>query len=56
MKFWPLSILLCLLGCGPTISIAPPSEPIVMNLNIKIEHKLKIEHEVDKAIKDKSIF
>lgn len=56
MKLWPIMTLFCLIGCSPTVKIAPPSEPIVMNLNIKIEHKLKIEQEVDKAIKDKSIF
>ena len=56
MKFWPILTLLCLIGCNPTVKIAAPSEPIVMNLNIKIEHRLKIEKEVDKAIKDKSIF
>ena len=30
-------------GCTPTIQIAVPSEPIEINLNIKIEHQIRIE-------------
>ena len=30
-------------GCTPTIQVAAPSEPIEINLNVKIEHKIKIE-------------
>jgi hypothetical protein len=30
-------------SCTPTIEIAPPSEPITINLNIKIEHEIKIK-------------
>ena len=55
MKFCIVAMLFCLLGCSPTVKLVSP-EPIVMNLNIKIEHKLKIEKEVDKALKDQSIF
>jgi len=56
MRIWLITILLCLLGCSPTVKLVSPTEPIVMNLNIKIEHKIKIEKEVDKVLKDKSIF
>ena len=30
-------------SCTPTIKVAPPSEPITINLNIKIEHEIKIK-------------
>ena len=30
-------------SCTPTIQVAPPSEPITINLNIKIEHEIKIK-------------
>ena len=30
-------------SCTPTIQVAPPSEQITINLNIKIEHEIKIK-------------
>ncbi len=30
-------------GCTPTIQVAVPSEPIEINLNVKIEHRIRIE-------------
>jgi len=37
-------------GCTPTIQVAVPSEPIEINLNIKIEHNIRIE--VDKDLEE----
>jgi hypothetical protein len=37
-------------GCTPTIQVAVPSQPIEINLDVKIEHKIKIE--VDKDLED----
>jgi len=51
-----LFCLISLIGCSPTVRLAAPTEPIVMNLNIKIEHKLKIEKELDKVMTDKNVF
>jgi len=45
---WLLSISVA--SCTPTIQVAPPSEPITINLNIKIEHEIKIK--VDKELDD----
>lgn len=45
-----LSILaLLLVTCTPTIQIALPNEPITINLNVRIEHEIrvKIEEELD---------
>ncbi|MCH7741884.1 MAG: YnbE family lipoprotein [Proteobacteria bacterium] len=36
-------IIMSVSGCIPTIQIAAPSEPIEINLNIKIEHQIRIE-------------
>jgi hypothetical protein len=38
-----------LLGCQPTVKVEPPKEPIVVNLNVKIEHevRIKVEKEVE---------
>lgn len=43
-------------GCSPTVKVEAPDEPIVVNLNVKIEHKLKlkISKEVDEVIKEDS--
>ena len=39
-----------LAGCTPTIQVAAPSEPIEINLNVKIEHEIRIK--VDKDLED----
>lgn len=45
---WLLAISVA--SCIPTIQIAPPSEPITINLNIKIQHEIRIK--VDKELDD----
>lgn len=35
------------LGCQPTVRVEPPKEPIVVNLNVKIEHEVRIKVEKD---------
>ncbi|TDQ36810.1 YnbE family lipoprotein [Thiopseudomonas denitrificans] len=35
-------------ACTPTVQVAMPSEPININLNVKIEHEIYIK--VDKAL------
>jgi hypothetical protein len=42
--------LVFLAGCTPTIQVAVPSEPIEINLNVKIEHEIRIK--VDKDLED----
>lgn len=47
----PLVALLlgiALTACTPTVQVAMPSEPININLNVKIEHEIYIK--VDKAL------
>ena len=39
-----------LVACQPTVKIEPPDEPIVINLNIKIEQEIRIR--IDKAVDD----
>ncbi|WP_394132092.1 YnbE family lipoprotein [Shewanella maritima] len=34
-----------MLGCTPTVNVAPPEEPIEINLNVKIEHEVTISVE-----------
>lgn len=37
-------------GCTPTVRVAPPEEPITINMNIKIEHEIRVK--VEKELED----
>ena len=41
--------LLALAACRPTLQITVPNEPITINLNVRIEHEIrvKVEEELD---------
>ena len=46
-------------GCAPSIKVTAPDKPIVVNMNVKIEHDLRVrlDKDVDKLIKrDQDIF
>ena len=47
--FFPavLFILVMLMACTPTVKVAPPEEPITINLNVKIEHEIRVKVEKD---------
>lgn len=50
-KILPMVLVLVMMaGCTPTIQVQVPSEPIEINLNVKIEHKILIK--VDKDLED----
>ena len=52
-------VALGLASCQPTVKVEAPDEPIVINLNIKIEQevRVKIDRELDEAFADNpSIF
>ncbi|MFT5443149.1 MAG: hypothetical protein ACI8W3_002195 [Myxococcota bacterium] len=34
-------------GCAPTLAIQAPKEPIVINMNIKVEHEIKMRVDND---------
>ena len=41
-------LLLCLIafgaaGCTPTVQVQAPAEPIEINLNVRIEHEIRIQ-------------
>jgi len=38
---------LAAVACQPTVRVEPPKEPIVVNLNVKIEHEVRIKVEKD---------
>jgi hypothetical protein len=43
-------------GCSPKIQVSVPNEPININLNVKIEHKIliKVDRVIDDLLNDKS--
>jgi hypothetical protein len=50
---WSLpALLFCVVtvtGCTPTVRMAAPEEPITINLNVRIEHevRVRVERELD---------
>ena len=51
--------LLVLTACTPTVQLEAPEKPITINLNVKIEHEIKVK--VDKDLetvfsKDSGLF
>ena len=43
-------LLVFLVGCNPTVKLEAPKEPIEINLNIKIEHNIRVQ--VDQELED----
>lgn len=60
-KYSPLLItammmLLASSACTPTVKVAAPDEPITINLNVKIEHevRVKIDKDLDEVFSKES--
>lgn len=56
---WMLALLaLGAVGCTPTVQVAPPKEPITINLNIKLDAdvRLQIEEKAKEDVEQKPIF
>lgn len=51
-----LVALWALVACTPTVQVAMPSEPININLNVKIEHEIyiKVDKQLDELFSDSS--
>ncbi len=43
-------LLIALAGCSPTVKVEAPKEPIEINLNVKIEHHIRVQ--VDKELEN----
>jgi hypothetical protein len=41
---------LMLAGCNPTVRVEAPDKPIEINMNVKIEHSIRVQ--VDKELED----
>ncbi len=47
-KFLSSCLLLIAAACTPTVQVNAPKEPITINLNVKIEHEIRVK--VDKEL------
>lgn len=54
----PLAALLLLGACQPTVKVEAPKDPIVINLNVKIEQEIrvKVEKDVEDLLQDSDLF
>ena len=53
------ALLIDLGACAPRVEVAPSDKPITINLNVKIDHeiRLKVDKELDDVIsKDSGLF
>lgn len=50
------SSLLLFAACTPTVKVEPSDKPITINLNVKIEHEIrvKVDKELDSILSDDS--
>lgn len=60
-KFFCMALSLLILGgglwaCSPTVKVEAPDKPITINLNVKIEHEIrvKVDKQLDSVISEDS--
>lgn len=43
-------------ACNPTVTVAPPEKPVTINLNVKIDHEIrvKVDKDLDSVISENS--
>lgn len=53
---WAALSLWLMAACTPTVQVAVPNEPITINLNVRIEHEIrvKVERELDDIFSENS--
>jgi hypothetical protein len=57
MICWILAgLLACATGCTPRVEVAAPEKPITINLNVKIDHEIrvKVDKELDRVLSSDS--
>lgn len=52
----PALSLMLMAACTPTVQVAMPEEPITINLNVRIEHEIRVrvERELDDMFSEDS--
>jgi len=61
IRAWGLTLLIlggvwAMGGCTPRVEVVPSDKPITINLNVKIDHeiRIKIEKELQEALSEKN--
>ena len=51
-----VTLLLTLCACTPRVEVAAPEKPITINLNVKIDHeiRLKVDKDLDQVLSNDS--
>ncbi|MCO6430403.1 MAG: YnbE family lipoprotein [Deltaproteobacteria bacterium] len=51
----PILMVFSLAACTPRVELAPPNEPVTINLNVKIDHevRVKVDRDLDELFDDK---
>ncbi len=49
-----VGVVFLLSGCTPAVKVEPPEEPIEINLNVKIDHEIrvKVEKDIDELLSE----
>ena len=49
-----IAVIFLLGGCAPTVKVEAPDKPIEINLNVKIEHeiRIKVEKDIDELLSE----
>jgi len=48
-NFYVVLLSLFVVACSPTVQVQAPDKPVEINLNVNIEHKIKVQ--IDKDVK-----
>ena len=56
VRVWACLIVGASVACSPKVEVAVPEKPVTINLNVKIEHdiKVRVDKELDDVISDDS--
>ncbi|MEM9208246.1 MAG: YnbE family lipoprotein [Pseudomonadota bacterium] len=38
-----IAAAVCVVACSPTVQVQAPKEPIEINLNVRIEHEIRVQ-------------
>lgn len=51
-----VAVLWGVAGCAPRVEVVAPDQPITINLNVKIDHEIrvKVDKELDQVMSNKS--
>ena len=52
------ALLLIAAGCTPKVAVEAPKEPIVINMNVKIEHEIRVrvDKDLDEMFENEALF